>query len=389
MTPSRRIKRKKRSKRSRNIRGGGRFFSNSLSSLVQDRLICNWYCNSIDAKIITEISKDTSSTEYPYFNFDLLIKDSDPNNGRKPNKTLNNMLKKFQETLNTNEVKKEAEENKQKEEEEAENKQKEAENKQKEEKENKQKEKEIQYCEDAKEQVKSANELNTYTDYCSKQESYSKYLGKYIRSFVEEVYQKNDPDRRTTTKKNFSKFNTMDIPDDQLTYVFYKKQEPAPDNDLLLEAQKMWKQTLAEKAQTPQQELDLTEIPSQCKSFRTLYNEYTAIKKRLRYLITENKPTRLVQIVLDGTVTRLAGLRAVSLRGGGGDIGCESFESWYTKNKSWFTREFEEIKQLIKEYNQSQNYTEKLVLPFDGSKPFNFSGGKFRRTKRNQSKRRK
>ena len=114
MAPSRR-RMGKRSKRSRNMRGGGKFFSNSLSSLVQDRLLCNWYCNSIDAKIITEISKYPSSTEYPYFNFDLLIKDSDPINGRKPNKALNDKLKKFQNTLNTNEVKKEADENKQKE----------------------------------------------------------------------------------------------------------------------------------------------------------------------------------------------------------------------------------------------------------------------------------
>ena len=48
-----------------------------------------------------------------------------------------------------------------------------------------------------------------------------------------------------------------------------------------------------------------------------------------------------------------------------------------------------EKEETVEEYKQRLHEVEKLVLPFDGSKPFNFSGGKFRRTKRNQSKKRR
>jgi len=137
----------------------------------------------------------------------------------------------------------------------------------------------------------------------------------------------------------------------------------------------------------PQQELDLSEVPRACLTpFSTIYNEYKAQKKKLISLIYENKSLKLVETILKATIKRLDGVRLISIRGDAGASGCAPFEDWYIKNKSWFMKEFEEIKGLLSKYNEDKRDEDKAVLPLDNGKAFTFSGGKFRRTKKNIKK---
>jgi hypothetical protein len=137
----------------------------------------------------------------------------------------------------------------------------------------------------------------------------------------------------------------------------------------------------------PQQELDLSEVPRACLTpFSTIYNEYKAQKKKLISLIYENKSLKLVETILKATIKRLDGVRLISIRGDAGASGCAPFEDWYIKNKSWFMKEFEEIKGLLSKYNEDKRAVDKAVLPLDNGKAFTFSGGKFRRTKKNIKK---
>jgi hypothetical protein len=137
----------------------------------------------------------------------------------------------------------------------------------------------------------------------------------------------------------------------------------------------------------PQQELDLSEVPRACLTpFSTIYNEYKAQKKKLISLIYENKSLKLVETILKATIKRLDGVRLISIRGDAGASGCAPFEYWYIKNKSWFMKEFEEIKGLLSKYNEDKRDEDKAVLPLDNGKAFTFSGGKFRRTKKNIKK---
>jgi hypothetical protein len=137
------------------------------------------------------------------------------------------------------------------------------------------------------------------------------------------------------------------------------------------------------------QEFDFAGIPPACTTVSTIYNDYNSQKKKLISLITENKKRVIVEKILDATVKRLDGIRAISIRGDAGATGCEPFESWYIKNKSWFIKEFEEIKGLVSQYNRGKPASDTVTLPLDAGKQFNFSGGKFRRTKRNIKKTRK
>jgi len=130
------------------------------------------------------------------------------------------------------------------------------------------------------------------------------------------------------------------------------------------------------------EELDLTNIPVGCESIKTIYNDYIKQKTGLNNKMNENKISmRAIQVSLDGTVKRLDGIRQVSLRGDAGSRNCSEFPEWYKKNALWFTKEFEQIKQMVLNYN-SKNPENQVKIPLDNDKPYNFSGGKIKKTKK-------
>ena len=137
------------------------------------------------------------------------------------------------------------------------------------------------------------------------------------------------------------------------------------------------------------QELDLTGIPPNClTSFTPIYNDYKAQKTRLTTMINVNNRRALVEKVLDAVVKRLDNLRSMSTRGDIGPRGCQTFEGWYTQTRAWFISEFDQISNLLAQYNQERNPEDRALMPLDIGRAFIF-GGKHRRTKTNKKKTRK
>ena len=126
-------------------------------------------------------------------------------------------------------------------------------------------------------------------------------------------------------------------------------------------------------------ELNFEGIPKGCNTFMPLYNEY---KKQYIALTNLNtKSQRSAQLILNGVVTRLDGIRSISLRGDVGAAikdGCPAFESWYNKNKKWFSDEFEQITQFMNKYNENHK-DEQIVMPENYDKKNVFGGGKTRK----------
>ena len=215
-------------------------------------------------------------------------------------------------------------------------------------------------------------------------------------NFAAPGYNTGDSNRvmPTLTSLYVSNYNMINQLVNQMQEL-YKRVETnneTPVDDAEEEERRQQEQQEEERRQRypPQQELDLSEVPRACLTpFSTIYNEYKAQKKKLISLIYENKSLKLVETILKATIKRLDGVRLISIRGDAGASGCAPFEDWYIKNKPWFMKEFEEIKELLSKYNEDKRAVDKAVLPLDNGKAFTFSGGKIRRTKKNIKKNKK
>lgn len=169
------------------------------------------------------------------------------------------------------------------------------------------------------------------------------------------------------------------------------KQEQEEEQEQEKQEQKQEKQQ--EQDKNEDDILDLSGVPTNCNTINTIYNDYDSQKRKFIKLIKENKSSKLVQKILDGTLKRLDGIRLVSLRGDAGARGCDPFPEWYEKNKLWFTKQFDTIKTYITEYNNNKPPKDRIVIPFDGRNQYTFSGGtrykayKRKRLNKNKTKR--
>ena len=136
--------------------------------------------------------------------------------------------------------------------------------------------------------------------------------------------------------------------------------------------------------------LNFDTVPEQCKPpMLTIYKEYNNFKSKLRQLITDGSSKKRVELILDPTVKRLDGIRAISTRGDRGAIECGPFPEWYENNRLWFVIEFQELNGLLTQYNLGKPNNERIIMPLDNGKAFVFSGGKLRRTKKQTKKTKK
>ncbi len=130
-------------------------------------------------------------------------------------------------------------------------------------------------------------------------------------------------------------------------------------------------------------ELDFEGIPKGCNTIIPLVQDYNQQFNTLKNL--NNKTRKFAQLILNGAVTRLDGIRSKSLNG---DVGsaikdaCPPFPDWYNKNKLWFSNHFKQIIEYMNDYNKTRNIGDQISMPMNGTNPYSFSGGKTKKYKK-------
>ena len=123
--------------------------------------------------------------------------------------------------------------------------------------------------------------------------------------------------------------------------------------------------------------LDLSEIPPNCITpFTTIYNDYKSQKGVCLRAMQANKNKKMIEKLISASISRLAGLRSISIRGDAGVRDCVAFPGWYETHKAWFINEFAEMQAALQEYNLNKVPAAVVSMPLDSGVPYNFASGK-------------